>query len=47
MRVDFNDKEMVFIDFDGIVDLPSMPINYYTLVGVLIEYGQIGRNYGQ
>ena len=41
--VDFNDNEMVFISDTG--DFLHVPINYYTLVGVMMEYRQIDCGY--
>lgn len=41
--VEINDHEMVFIDEFG--DFLHSTINYYTLVGVMIECRQVGWNY--
>jgi len=41
--IDFNDNEMVFISDVG--DFLHEPINYFTLVGVLMEYRQIDCGY--
>ena len=41
--VDFDNEEMVFISDIG--DFLHVPINYYTLIGVLMEYRQITCNY--
>lgn len=41
--VDFNNDEMVFISNTG--DFLHEPINYYTLVGVMIEFRQIDFGY--
>jgi hypothetical protein len=43
MGVDIGADEMVFISDTG--DFLHVPINYYTLVGVLMEYRQIDCNY--
>ena len=41
--VDFDETEMVFVSDNG--DFLHVPINYYTLVGVFMEYRQIDCNY--
>lgn len=41
--VDLGNREIVFLDDSG--DFLHLPINYYTLVGALIELRQIGCVY--
>ena len=46
IEVDIGADEMVFIS-NSIGDFLHIPINYYTLVGVLMEYRQIDYNYAR
>jgi len=43
--IDISDGEIVFIDDTG--DFLHLPINYYSLVGVLVHYRQISFNFKQ
>jgi len=43
--IDIDDNEIVFINSTG--DFIHIAINYYTLIGVLMEYRQIDCNYKQ
>ena len=43
LGVDFDDNEIVLIGDVG--DILHLPINYYALVGALIEYRQLSFNY--
>lgn len=41
--IDINDKEIVIIADIG--DIENLPINYYALIGFLMEYRQIDCGY--
>jgi len=41
--VDINDEEVVLVDDTG--DYLHLPLNYYALVGALIEHRQLATNY--
>jgi hypothetical protein len=43
ISIDISDSEIVFIDDSG--DFLHLDLNYFTLVGLLIEYRQVGFNY--
>jgi hypothetical protein len=41
--IDMDDEELVFVDDTG--DFLHLPLNYYALIGALIEYRQLAINY--
>lgn len=45
VSVDINNQEIVLVNDCG--DFCHLPVNYYSLVGALIEYRQIAVNYAQ